>query len=1625
MPLKDGSIRDGYGKEIQIEENEKWNKVDADYTPYNNILSSTWHSLRHKDFIWAVIQVKALDTVIYYKDFNEIELSNHAPIQTWLDVAIQKFCFSEEVYINVLFNDESHLQHGKRYKICIHAPAKIVEHEKWTETLLEVNKCSDGITVDLTSPVPGNVWIGLTADIKYQSSTSDIFINWETFTDVEEYKTTSHTSGILEYSIAIGSVKGGSDIVPFTTIGLVNHIALHNLNLQNGHDYFASVKGMDFLAEVLFLIHSLWKDVFYDVESGIQYYMLEVGSKPKFNDIVQPTVTKEDCEVSVNFVDTYVHEGHAYFFTIKAINKANLVTTASSWAYIYDKSPPEAGQVFDGISSRYIDNNQDIDFQTATTGIGAHWEEFYDPHTSVKVYKVAIEHALVVMTYYKLTMYYTTVTACNTADLCTSSTSDGVVIDNSPPNSGKVKDGADYKDINYQSLKYYIAATWQGFNDPQSGLDKYSVRIGTVAGRNDILSDRDGPLTDIIVFPNITTEIPTKTRIYITVRAYNKAGLYSEATSNGFIVDDTPPVFIRKPTLYNEVGSIIENSIVYRSCFKVTWEVNDEESFIERQYISVTSHRGGEINTTSTELNGIVRDYTYTRLDLHDGGEYFVNVIVCNGAKVCVKETSAGILVDNSPPITGTFAIHTDHAGNPDRHVPEWMMWSRFQLWLSWLGFSDLHTGIDYYMVSVGSEYMMDDLNGHGGPQKFHHQETNTSVEKRDEGKVGLSSDTIHSQFHLIPGGSLELIRRCSSQTCLGHCICAPKDKRCPLKGDSCIDNTHNADEPEGVIDDTIENIWHPCGQIDNALYTMPKGKLLNDMVSYSFFVRAWYDSNTFADFKSDGVTVMSKPLTTTNFIGVGVKEHLPDHWKNDIDVMLRGGMFSVSWHEAFINANSVISRFRVYLSTYPGGHDIHEVDIDLPGTMTAVNISRVPLLPGVWYYSNVVGYSYAGQHVTLSSDGFTVDIDKPTNGVINDGIGNSDIDFQNNSIIVSASWHGFGDSDSGISKYYWCVQFDKTDSDCDILPYQNVGIHRSVSRSINSSIINSGTKIVSKVYAVDFVGHVSDVITSNGVVIDDTPPRPVKMFLSEETKLMNPSFEESDTHFTDISTMSTVDICDHSRPNYWNFSDKSCVCVLGSSKSIAMHGRSFLFVRGNVWQLVDDLEADSSYSVKFCTAYVPFDDAVVSTKEGFVEFGNERHMFLIHRKHDNVDATTGILIDNIQVFKVVILEDKTLSGRVLSNAVWLHEWSSIHASWQFIDQESPIVEYAWAIGRLQEGSTEIQRYTSVGLNTFAYNYNIALAHTSQVHVTVVATNAVGLSSIATAESLLVDLTPPQIEFVYDGMGYDIDSQTTDEIIANWKVEDPESGLSHCEWAVGFSETGNDVQAFIPISPELTYVSKVFDHTLLSSRTVYVTLRCHNNAGLHSLRSTDGVTISNSPPSTKNAQLEILNLPVSEYPNKPHFQGNVTTMKFKWSGFEDFSGLDSYIVHVENKQKSVSLSRTVLYEHSGMVYCSLRGFELQDGSLLATVSAVNSAFLSSKPVTTNLTIFTKTPIIAVSVGTALNGADIIQWQETRYEYLIMHVPLRVKISKEMSIYITITAVGMNGLYSTKSVVLKL
>ena len=57
---------------------------------------------------------------------------------------------------------------GHHYYICVHAAAESLVHEKWTEDLPEVADCSDGVTVDLSQPVAGNVYVDGLRNTYYQ-----------------------------------------------------------------------------------------------------------------------------------------------------------------------------------------------------------------------------------------------------------------------------------------------------------------------------------------------------------------------------------------------------------------------------------------------------------------------------------------------------------------------------------------------------------------------------------------------------------------------------------------------------------------------------------------------------------------------------------------------------------------------------------------------------------------------------------------------------------------------------------------------------------------------------------------------------------------------------------------------------------------------------------------------------------------------------------------------------------------------------------------------------------------------------------------------------------------------------------------------------------------------------------------------------------------------------------------------------------------------------------------------------------------------------------------------------------------------------------------------------------------
>lgn len=81
------------------------------------------------------------------------------------------------------------------------------------------------------------------------------------------------------------------------------------------------------------------------------------------------------------------------------------------------------------------------------------------------------------------------------------------------------------------------------------------------------------------------------------------SGLYSEATSNGFIIDNTAPVVTMAPRLGSGAGSLVSGKLIYRTSIRVEWGVEDPESYTQRQYLSISSHIGGDFNKASTEVS--------------------------------------------------------------------------------------------------------------------------------------------------------------------------------------------------------------------------------------------------------------------------------------------------------------------------------------------------------------------------------------------------------------------------------------------------------------------------------------------------------------------------------------------------------------------------------------------------------------------------------------------------------------------------------------------------------------------------------------------------------------------------------------------------------------------------------------------------------------------------------------------------------------------------------------------------------------------------------------------------------------------------------------------------------------
>lgn len=112
---------------------------------------------------------------------------------------------------------------------------------------------------------------------------------------------------------------------------------------------------------------------------------------------------------------------------------------------------------------------------------------------------------------------------------CSDEVVEQVNVDWTPPVLSGVNDGVSV-DIDETNDGTQLSANWAAATDPNSGIDRYEVAIGTTAGNTDVFGwSNEGLSTSV----NVPSALTPNEWYYTTVKAFNAAGLEEADTSNG------------------------------------------------------------------------------------------------------------------------------------------------------------------------------------------------------------------------------------------------------------------------------------------------------------------------------------------------------------------------------------------------------------------------------------------------------------------------------------------------------------------------------------------------------------------------------------------------------------------------------------------------------------------------------------------------------------------------------------------------------------------------------------------------------------------------------------------------------------------------------------------------------------------------------------------------------------------------------------------------------------------------------------------------------------------------------------------------------------------------------------
>lgn len=361
-----------------------------------------------------------------------------------------------------------------------------------------------------------------------------------------------------------------------------------------------------------------------------------------------------------------------YYWSVRTVDTTynrSVWSVEDSFNITTDTTPPlQISTVSDGPGA-------DVDFSASTNTYYANWSEATDGETSIARYWYSIGTSSgasdtvewtdidaatsAVVTGLDLEggqTYFFSVKAQNGAGLIGSpATSDGVLIDDTPPQAvSSVYDG-ESGDIDFSSSSSRLAAGWASSADPETGIAAYWYSAGTSPGASDTVAWTSAAASTSVTISGLS--LTGGQTYYFSVKAENGVGTFSEeATSDGVTVDITPPG--APAPVRDGTGDDIDFSTA-TSLLSANWSAAiDSESGVLAYYYSIGTSAGASDVVSWTD-NSSGTSVTHTGLSLSDGQTYYFNVKAINNAGLFSSDTvSDGITINVSGPaeVTGLTA---------------------------------------------------------------------------------------------------------------------------------------------------------------------------------------------------------------------------------------------------------------------------------------------------------------------------------------------------------------------------------------------------------------------------------------------------------------------------------------------------------------------------------------------------------------------------------------------------------------------------------------------------------------------------------------------------------------------------------------------------------------------------------------------------------------------------------------------------------------------------------------------------------------------------------------------------------------------------------------------------------